>query len=467
MFFFHYRLGTTVSESTIRNLVKIYKAFTPALKDKIGRFAVNCGVEAASTTFSHLLKRDVSQFLVQKFRTIYLNKHPNICNLQQDGQLSVDDEKCNDICETALKCKRYTSKLKEEIGEYACTHTVEETVKLYSKKLKIMVKEQTVRKFHQAYLDKCESQHNSQQSSNGGPLLEQAKDNGPMAFVHQQDQSSSVTLYQLNQHANYHSSSTSVLSHDYNTLPTHPPPPYPLAVVTDFITAQPLQQAILTIIPEKDVGRISRGEQQEATDNFQQKCNPVSLEPSLPNSQEKRQHMASELVDNMPKESVYYGPANNKTQTKKKQRVIYRRGSYTAYSPEIRAEIGKYAAEYGSVKASQHFGNILGHEVPESTARGLREKYLKKLEHSPVTSLGYSQRGRPLRLGKYDELVQECLKDIVRSGEKVSTFLAISTAKEILNKYEPNLLEENGGTLKLNITWAKSFLKRIGVHNNS
>jgi hypothetical protein len=34
-------------------------------------------------------------------------------------------------------------------------------------------------------------------------------------------------------------------------------------------------------------------------------------------------------------------------------------------------------------------------------------------------------------------------------------------------QYEPGLLEENGGKVKLNVTWAKSFLKRIGVQNNS
>lgn len=151
------------------------------------------------------------------------------------------------------------------------------------------------------------------------------------------------------------------------------------------------------------------------------------------------------------------------------------RGNYTTYSPEVRAEMGKYAAEHGSQKACQHFRAILGHDVPESTIRGLRDKYLLKREHcgsssvgdKEVTCLGYAPRGRPMRLGKYDEVVQECIRELIKAGEPVSSFLAIATAKQVLMQYEPGLLEENGGKLKLNTTWAKSFLKRIGVQNNS
>jgi hypothetical protein len=152
-----------------------------------------------------------------------------------------------------------------------------------------------------------------------------------------------------------------------------------------------------------------------------------------------------------------------------------KRGNYTTYSPEVRAEMGKYAAEHGSQKACQHFGTILGHDIPESTVRGLRDKYLLKREHcgsnsdgdKEVTCLGYAPRGRPMRLGKYDEVVQECIRELIKAGEPVSSFLAIATAKQVLTQYEPGLLEENGGKVKLNTTWAKSFLKRIGVQNNS
>ncbi|PSN40211.1 hypothetical protein C0J52_17645 [Blattella germanica] len=152
-----------------------------------------------------------------------------------------------------------------------------------------------------------------------------------------------------------------------------------------------------------------------------------------------------------------------------------KRGNYTLFSPEIRAEIGKYAAEHGSRRACRHFSEVLGHTVPESTICGLRDKYLLMTEEcegpsgaeKDITSLTYGPRGRPRRLGKYDEVVEECIRELVKSGEKVSSFLAIATAKQVLMQFEPGLLEENGGKVKLNVTWAKSFLKRIGVQNNN
>ncbi|CAL4146822.1 unnamed protein product, partial [Meganyctiphanes norvegica] len=145
---------------------------------------------------------------------------------------------------------------------------------------------------------------------------------------------------------------------------------------------------------------------------------------------------------------------------------VSKRGNYASYSPELRAEIGKYAAEHGNLAAVQHFKELLGFEIPESTVRGLKDKYLIKRVRGKkeVVSIGFAQRGRPMRLGKYDEIVQDCIRELVKEGEKVSSFLAIATAKQVLMQYEPSLLEEYGGPVKLNPTWAKSFLKRIGLH---
>ena len=105
----------------------------------------------------------------------------------------------------------------------------------------------------------------------------------------------------------------------------------------------------------------------------------------------------------------------------------------------------------------------MGIEVPESTVRGLRDKFLrlKKKENSDQMNLG--PRGRPKRLGKYDEIVQKCIREIVDNGEKPTAFLAIVTAKQVLSENEPELLTENGGQIELNTTWAKSFLRRMNL----
>nr|CAD7575635.1 unnamed protein product [Timema californicum] len=160
---------------------------------------------------------------------------------------------------------------------------------------------------------------------------------------------------------------------------------------------------------------------------------------------------------------------------KKKTPPMQKRGRYTMYTPKTRAEMGRYAAVFGSAQACEHFKKILGHDVAESTIRGLRDKYLLMCgdlsngssKVKEVTSLDYNQRGRPMRLGKYDQVVQDCIHELSKTGEKLSSFLVITTAKQVLMQYEPELLEENGGNIKLTSTWAKSFLKRIGVQNHS
>lgn len=101
-----------------------------------------------------------------------------------------------------------------------------------------------------------------------------------------------------------------------------------------------------------------------------------------------------------------------------------------------------------------------------------------------MTALTTGSRGRPVRLGQHDQTVQECIKELLRSGEKVNAFVAIATARQVgsfrlasftdcymsfvalvqvLLQQEPTLLDEMGGPVKLNVTWAKSFLKRMGV----
>ena len=51
------------------------------------------------------------------------------------------------------------------------------------------------------------------------------------------------------------------------------------------------------------------------------------------------------------------------------------RGRYSQYTPELRAKIGKFALKHGNAAAVRHFQTELGHEIPESTIRGMRDKY--------------------------------------------------------------------------------------------
>ena len=79
------------------------------------------------------------------------------------------------------------------------------------------------------------------------------------------------------------------------------------------------------------------------------------------------------------------------------------KNTYSSYSAENRARIGRYAAEHGPTKASWHF------TVPKSTARLLEKQYLVELHDQrqnsvkipEVTSLPTKALGHPLLLGSW------------------------------------------------------------------
>jgi len=58
---------------------------------------------------------------------------------------------------------------------------------------------------------------------------------------------------------------------------------------------------------------------------------------------------------------------------------------YNTYTPQQRAEIGKYAAEFGNTRAAKHFSKILDSKISESTARRLKKEYLRALADVSMT----------------------------------------------------------------------------------
>ena len=147
------------------------------------------------------------------------------------------------------------------------------------------------------------------------------------------------------------------------------------------------------------------------------------------------------------------------------------RGRYNDYSSEERAAIGRYTAENGPAKASRHFSKTLERNVPESTARKLRDEYLKKLKEvsqdssasMTVKSLPTKRQGRPLLLGQtLDETVQRFISDTRKTGGVINTTVVVATARGIVSAKDPSLLRENGGPLDITSAWAKSLMKRMG-----
>jgi hypothetical protein len=75
------------------------------------------------------------------------------------------------------------------------------------------------------------------------------------------------------------------------------------------------------------------------------------------------------------------------------------RGRYTIYTPEQKAEMGRYAAEHGLKAVCAKFSQELGIAVKESTVRQFKKAYLMQLNEGKdpdqITALRGKKRGRP------------------------------------------------------------------------
>ena len=135
--------------------------------------------------------------------------------------------------------------------------------------------------------------------------------------------------------------------------------------------------------------------------------------------------------------------------------------TYHKYTPTQRADnIGKYAAHHGASAACKHFKPLLGHDVPEPTARKFKNAYVNELERrkqevptdqciAPVHELPPKKRGRPLLLGQYDELVQDYIKCLRKAGGVVNTSIAVAVAEGLLLSRNRSMLVQFGGIIRL------------------
>ena len=85
-------------------------------------------------------------------------------------------------------------------------------------------------------------------------------------------------------------------------------------------------------------------------------------------------------------------------------RLRKREKSNAKYDAETRAKVAKYAIMNGNAKAVKKFN------VPESTVRNFKKKYNELTNASegyqPPTEIANKYKGRPLKLGTLDSIVQ-------------------------------------------------------------
>ena len=139
------------------------------------------------------------------------------------------------------------------------------------------------------------------------------------------------------------------------------------------------------------------------------------------------------------------------------------RGKYKIYSDEDRYHIGKYTSENGPAAAVRRFKSKF-QGINESTCRSIKKKYEKTLDANKrnkqlqKTKLPSVRRGRPLLLGKLDQMVQTYIMAASNRGMVITRSMAVSTARALMKRYPDaiaNIDIENSH-------WAQSLFRRMG-----
>ena len=164
---------------------------------------------------------------------------------------------------------------------------------------------------------------------------------------------------------------------------------------------------------------------------------------------------------------------NKEVETVVQQQNERQMKQYYSYTSQQRANIGRYASHHGPTAAAQHFTKLLGHPVPESTARTFRDLYCNELESSrkrhaespptiPISELPPRKRGRPLLIGDFDSPVQGYIRMLRLSGGAVNARVVVAAARGLIIARNHSLIVDYGGHLNPEKTLAKSLLRRMG-----
>ena len=139
-----------------------------------------------------------------------------------------------------------------------------------------------------------------------------------------------------------------------------------------------------------------------------------------------------------------------------------KRGNYNHYSPELRAQIGKYASENGNLRALNHFKAQLPN-LKESTVRTFKQAYQKKLKEmkrqgiqESVTSIPHVTRGCSPLLLDLDQKLISLLKSIRNRGGVVNFNVVKASALALIKS---NTAKDFRG-FEPTSTWVRSIYRR-------
>ncbi|CAH1776978.1 unnamed protein product, partial [Owenia fusiformis] len=143
---------------------------------------------------------------------------------------------------------------------------------------------------------------------------------------------------------------------------------------------------------------------------------------------------------------------------------------YNKYTPEQKAEMGKYAMEFGNVAAAKHFSKKYSMDIDESVVRRYKSEVAKHLKNVDLEDIGYiktSNRGRPTILpADIESEMFRYIETLHASGTPVDTTLIHSAIKRIVQQKNKKLLSENGGHIEITKSLVPSLANRMGFSKN-
>ena len=316
-----------------------YLRYTPQLRDEIAEFAIQHGHAAAAQHFTRRLSSLVSESSVRNFVTLYQN---------------------------------FSHQLRHEIGRVASERGLEATAALYTARLGRPVSRSLVRRFRNQFgvvgpLDQPGGKARTLVGNMGKPgkIYNQPLREEIGRYAAQHGVEATVQVYTEKLLVPVKASTVRKFRRLFGDLPP-----------SDTATCVQLSESSSTTIDllhssmhvlNQQAGPYMTPATYPPAQQYSTPC-PLSLVTEPANSEVVVETSGKgRQVKEETKEKVEEG-GKGKTSTSI-------RGRYSQYTPELRAKIGKFALKHGNAAAVRHFQAELGHEIPESTIRGMRDKY--------------------------------------------------------------------------------------------
>uniref|UniRef100_A0A914VVG8 DDE-1 domain-containing protein n=1 Tax=Plectus sambesii TaxID=2011161 RepID=A0A914VVG8_9BILA len=137
-----------------------------------------------------------------------------------------------------------------------------------------------------------------------------------------------------------------------------------------------------------------------------------------------------------------------------------KRSNYNVVSLELKAKVGKYAAESGVTRARRHFQSQIPFTLKHSTVHGWKNEHLARLRNAED---GTARTGRPLLLGKeIDDKIQQHLHRLRSQGGTVNGAVVNAVTRVYLKKMDRARYQLEGEEILSKRSFFQSLMRRMG-----